>query len=77
MKSIRALVILLTSIGMSLSAQSVLLGAITNNVSPSFTTVDGLLTMTGFSDSASNVPANLGSAGAGAGRGRDFDWSPP
>jgi hypothetical protein len=50
-------------VGLTSPAASLLPSTITDNVSPTFTTADGLLTIEGFSDSASTVPANLRTAG--------------
>ncbi len=65
MKPIRPFAILLASIALSVPAQaaSVVTGDIPSNVSPTFTTADGYLTLKGYADSASTVPANLTSAG--------------
>jgi hypothetical protein len=68
MKPIRTFAIILSGIALSLPTQaaSVVSGDVPNNISPTFTTGDGLLTLTGYSDSAFATPANLGSGGAGA-----------
>ena len=65
MKPIRNFAILLASIAMSLPAQaaSVVSGDIMSNVSSTFTTADTYLTLNGYSDSASTIPAILTSAG--------------
>jgi hypothetical protein len=67
MNPIRTFAILIAGLGVSLSTQAgtVVSGDIPNNISPTFTTGDTLLTLTGYSDSAFATPANLGSAGAG------------
>lgn len=61
MKTIRIIAIVLAGIAASLPTQaaSVVSGDITSNVSPTFTTADTYLTLNGYSDSASTVPANL------------------
>ena len=61
MKELRTLLITLAAVGLSLAtqAQSILPAMIPNNVSPTFTTGDGLFTIQGFSDSASTIPKNL------------------
>ena len=68
MKLIRNLAILLSGIALSLPshAATVSAGDIPNNVSPSYTTGDGLLTLTGYSDSAFSLPSNLTSSGPGS-----------
>ena len=67
MKLIRNLAILLAGVALSLPthAATVSAGNIPNNVSPTFTTGDGLLTLTGYSDSAFALPSNLTSTGPG------------
>jgi hypothetical protein len=50
--------------GLTGQAASVLPPMIPNNVSPTFTTGDGLFTIEGFSDSASTIPTNLRTGGS-------------
>ena len=67
-KPIRTFAIILAGIALSLPtpAATVTAGDIPNNVSPNFTTGDGLLTLTGYSDSAFALPSNLTSSGPGS-----------
>jgi hypothetical protein len=66
MKPSTTLLAVLTTCGIIATTQaaSVLPGDIPNNVSPTFTTADSLLTITGYSDSFT-TPANLTSDGPG------------
>jgi hypothetical protein len=65
MKELRTFLMTLAAVGLSLATQgqSILPAMIPNNVSPTFTTGDGLFTIQGFSDSASTTPKNLTTAG--------------
>lgn len=67
MKTIKiaAVALVVTTMTFSAAGASVVSGDITNNVSPLFTTADTFLTLSGYSDSASTVPANLTSDGPG------------
>jgi hypothetical protein len=68
MKNIYICAVVLTAIGLAGSghAGTVVSSDIPDDVSPTFTTADGLLTINGFADSASTVPANLTSYGPSA-----------
>lgn len=65
MKTLRTFLTILAALGAGLTGQaaSLLAPMIPNNVSPMFTTGDGLLTIEGFSDSASTIPKNLTTGG--------------
>jgi hypothetical protein len=65
MKTVKTFLTALAVLGAGLTGQaaSVLAPMIPNNVSPTFTTGDGLFTIKGFSDSASTIPKNLTTAG--------------
>ena len=67
MKPTQTVIAILAGIALSLPthAATVTAGDIPNNISPNFTTGDGLLTLTGYSDSAFALPSNLTSSGPG------------
>jgi hypothetical protein len=66
MKALRTFLITLATLGLGLTGQaaSILPPMIPNNVSPTFTTGDGLFTINGFSDSTSTIPTNLRTGGS-------------
>jgi hypothetical protein len=66
MKTLRIVLTTLVALGAGLTGQaaSVLPPMIPNNVSPTFTTGDGMFTIKGFSDSASTIPTDLRTGGS-------------
>ena len=67
MKIIKSLALILSAVSTVMTSQAgtIVSGDIVSGTSPTFTTADGKLTITGYSDSASTSPQNLFTAGAG------------
>lgn len=65
LNKILALIVAGITVGISVQAGTILPGDVPNNVSSIFTTADTLVTLRGYTDSASTMPGNFYSAGAG------------